>query len=150
MSELHRYFRIDIPLVAPDEGSQLLLRRSFFAPIREESVEQNKGQTDMAFASQEFDQLRGKREFAYHVMSLMVQKNYGNIKHALEQMVAVDAEWEHKPFIKEINGEYKQIVPFSTKTATFAGGFQTAPAEEVDTEDDGPKKVAFEWRTNLY
>jgi len=150
MSELNRYFRTDIPLVAPEEGSQLQLRTSSFAPLREASVAQNKETTRVAFSSQKFDRLRGKREFAYHVMALMVKKNYGNIKQALEQMVAVDAEWEHKPFIREVDGEYKQVVPFSTRTATFAGGFETAPAEEVETDDDGPKKVAFEWRTNLY
>ena len=150
MSELNRYFRTDIPLLAPEEGSQLRLRTSSFAPHREASVEHNTEQVKMVFDSQKFGQLRGKREFAYHVMALMVRKNYGNIKHALEQMVAVDASWEHKPFLKEVEGEIKQIVPFSTKTATFSGGFHTAPAEEVATEDDGPKKVSFEWRTNLY
>jgi hypothetical protein len=151
MSELNRYFRIDIPLVAPEEGSKLAPRLSSFQPLREESIEQNQEQIKRAFDAKDFGQLRGKREFAYHVMALMVKKEYGNIRHAIDQMVAVDAQWEHKPFLKEVDGEIKQVVPFSTDTATFSGGFHTAPAEEVVAKEDGaPKKVAFEWRTNLY
>ena len=150
MSELNRYFRADIPFIAPEDGSKLLLRKSSFSNQREEEIEHNHEQVVTAFDSQVFNQLRGKREFAYHVMALMVPKNYGNIKAALSEMVAVEAEWEHKPFIREIDGEFKQVVPFSTHTSSFGGGFETTPAEEVQTEDDGPTKVAFEWRTNLY
>jgi len=151
MSELNRYFRIDIPLVAPEEGSKLCPRSSSFAPLRQEAVEQNEEEIKRAFDAQSFGQLRGKREFAYHVMALMVKKEYGDIRNAIDQMVAVDAQWEHKPFLKEVDGEIKQVVPFSTKMSTFSGGFHTAPAEEVVAKDDGkPKKVAFEWRTNLY
>ena len=150
LSELNRYFRTDIPLIAPEEGSKLQLRSSSFEGHRQRSVDQNAKQVETAFDGQTYGKLRGKREFAYHVMALMVKKNYGDIKQALEQMVAVEAEWEHKPFLKEVDGEVKQVVPFSTKVSAFAGGFHTAPAEEVETEDEGPTKVAFEWRTNLY
>ena len=94
--------------------------------------------------------MRGNRSFAYHVMALMVRKEYGNIPRAMEDMIAVAAEWEHKPFIKEVEGEIRQVVPFSDKVKVFAGGFQSTPAELVDAKDDEPQKVAFEWRTNLY
>jgi hypothetical protein len=147
----NRYFRKDIPLLAPEDPRRALRPRySRFEPYRKKEMEQSQIVLDVQLSGTGKGLLRGKREFAYHVMSLMVKKEYGDVQKALQEMVASDAEWEHKPFIKEVNGEIKQIVPFTDQVQTFAGGFQSTPAEEVKTKEGEPTKVSFEWRTNLY
>lgn len=148
---VNRYFRKDIPLIAPEDSRrELRPRPSKFAEFREEEVAHGKRQKQIMFETQNYDLMRGNRQFAYHVMALMVKKEYGDINAAMEEMIAVEAEWEHKPFLQEIDGEVRQVVPFSNLTKTFSGGFQTAPAEVVEAKEGEPEKVAFEWRTNLY
>ena len=148
---MNRYFRTDIPLVVGDDAEgHLIPRISGFWPRREQESLVAGERNHPYLNRQGVDRLRGNRSFAYHVMALMVRKEYGNIPRAMEDMIAVAAEWEHKPFIKEVEGEIRQVVPFSDKVKVFAGGFQSTPAELVDAKDDEPQKVAFEWRTNLY
>ncbi len=148
---MNRYFRTDIPLVVSDEaGGELSQRTSGFWPRRELEAQDASERHKLLLNRQDVELLRGKRSFAYHVMALMVRKEYGDISRAMDDMIAVAAEWEHKPFIKEVKGEIRQVVPFSNKAQVFAGGFQSTPAELVDAKDDEPQKVAFEWRTNLY
>ena len=148
---MNRYFRTDIPLVVSDgaEG-HLIPRISGFWPRRERDALVAGERNRIYLNRQDVDRLRGKRSFAYHVMALMVRKEYGNIPRAMEDMIVVAAEWEHKPFIQEVDGEIHQVVPFSEKAKVFSGGFQSTPAELLESKDDEPEKVAFEWRTNLY
>ena len=148
---VNRYFRTDIPLVAPEDGNQELKPRSSqFLERRHQDIQHQETRTQILLGRDGVDLLRGKRSFAYHVMALMVKKEYGDIPKAMEDMIAVAAEWEHPPFIKEVDGEICQIVPFSEKASSFSGGFQSTPAEALDKKEDEPQKVAFEWRTNLY
>jgi len=148
---MNRYFRTDIPLVVSDEAEgHLTQRTSGFWPRREDESAQASERHMVLLNRKDVARLRGNRSFAYHVMALMVKKEYGNISRAMDDMMAVPAEWVHKPFIQEVDGEIKQVVPFSKKAQVFAGGFQSTPAELQDTKDDEPQKVAFEWKTNLY
>ncbi len=148
---MNRYFRTDIPLVVSDEAEgHLVQHTSDFWPRRQSESQQATERHTLLLNRQDVDRLRGKRSFSYHVMALMVRKEYGDISRAMDDMIAVGAEWEHKPFIQEVDGEPKQVVPFSKKAQVFSGGFQSTPAELVDAKDDEPQKVAFEWRTNLY
>ena len=147
---VNRYFRTDIPLVAPeDPRRELRQRQSGFEKIRVPEITKGKKQSSIRFDTTNYDRMRGNRQFAYHVMALMVKKEYGDINAAMEEMIAVEAEWEHKPFLQDVDGEVKQVVPFSNLTKAF-GGFHTAPAEAVETKEGEPEKVSFEWRTNLY
>jgi hypothetical protein len=149
---VNRYFRSDIPLVAPEDSKrELRSRESGFEKFRLSGVKRGKKQVKIFFDSSSYDLIRGKREFAYHVMALMVKKNYGDINAAMEEMIAVEAEWEHKPFLKEVDGEVRQVVPFSELTSkTFGDGFHSTPAEVVQAKEGENEKVAFEWSTNLY
>ena len=148
---VNRYFRTDIPLLAPeDRRRELRPRKSGFERYRVPEIKRGKKQASIQFDTTTYDLTRGNRQFAYHVMALMVKKFYGDINAAMEEMIAVEAEWEHTPFLKEVDGEVKQIVPFSNLTKTFGSGFHTAPAEAVETKEGEPEKVAFEWKTNLY
>ncbi len=148
---VNRYFRTDIPLVAPEDSrNELKPRNSQFWGHRKKAIQHQEDRGSLLLNREGVDRLRGNRSFAYHVMALMVKKDYGNIPRAMEDMIAVTAEWEHRPFIKEVDGEIRQVVPFSEKAMTFSGGFQSTPAEALDSKPDEPEKVAFEWRTNLY
>lgn len=150
---VNQFFRKDIPLIAPEDPRRVLrLRRSQFEKHRskEQVLMSEQQATPFAGEKDRFQLLRGKRQFAYHVMALMVKKEYGNIPKAMESMIAVAAKWEHKPFIEEVDGEIKQVVPFSNQSSGFEGGFQSTPAERVESKSGEPEKVSFEWRTNLY
>lgn len=148
---VNRYFRSDIPLHAPEDSRrELRLRKSGFERHRLPAIKRGEQQSSIQFDTTNYDLMRGKRQFAYHVMALMVKKFYGDINAAMEEMIAVEAEWEHEPFLKEVDGEVKQVVPFSDVSKTFGSGFHSAPAEVVETKEGEPEKVAFEWRTNLY
>ena len=148
---INRYFRTDVPLVVPEGDPRTLRpRTSGFWVHRTQDIEFQEEQSQQLLSREGVDRLRGNRSFAYHVMALMVKKEYGNIPRAMEDMIVVAAEWEHKPFIQEVDGEPTQVIPFTEKTQSFAGGFQSTPAELVDSTENEPEKVAFEWRTNLY
>ena len=148
---MNRYFRTDVPLVVPEGDPRALRpRTSGFWAHRTQDMAFQEEQSQQLLNRDGVDRLRGNRSFAYHVMALMVKKDYGNIPRAMEDMIVVAAEWEHKSFIQEIDGEPKQVVPFTENSQSFAGGFQSTPAELVESKDDEPEKVAFEWRTNLY
>ena len=151
IQHVNRYFRSDIPLLAPEDPKrELRPRQSGFERFRVSGVKRGKRQVEMCFDSSSYDLMRGDRQFAYHVMALMVKKNYGDINAAMEEMVAVEAEWEHKPFLKEVDGEVRQIVPFTEQTKKTFGDGLSSPAEIIEAKEGESEKVAFERSTNLY
>ena len=106
MSEYNRYFNAKIPLEAPEEGAQLRPRRSVFQEVNSGSQALSQEVLESVFDGDRNSKLVGKRQFSYHVMALMVRKEYGNVQAALEQMIASDAVTEFEPFIIEKDGEY--------------------------------------------
>ena len=148
-SETNRYFRTDIPLIAPDGLGELRPRISGFAPYTAETAERIARLTTLKLGTDRLAILRGNRQFGYHSLSLMVKKEYGDVQAALEEMVAVDVEWKHGPFITFKDGEY-HTEPFIPERTKLGGGIVSTPAEVVESKNDEPEKVAFSWSTTLY
>lgn len=148
-SETNRYFRTDIPLIAPEGQGELRPRTSGFEPFVEESAARVSEMTKKHLGDDRMSVVRGPREFGYHAMSLMVKKEYGDVQSALEEMVAVDIEWKHDAFITFKDGEYHSE-PFIEQTTLLEGGIMSTPAEVVDSGSEENEKVAFSWSTTLY
>jgi hypothetical protein len=106
MSEYNRYFNAKIPLEAPEEGSILRAQDSAFKEINKEGQHLSEEVLQSVFDGDRKSKLVGERQFSYHVMALMVRKEYGNVQAALEQMIVSDAVTEFEPFVIEKDGEY--------------------------------------------
>ena len=98
---MNRYFLTDIPLVVSDDAEEHLIpRTSGFWPRREREALVADERNRLYLNRQDVELLRGKRSFAYHVMALMVRKEYGNISSdGRHDYVA--AEWEHNPLFRK-------------------------------------------------
>ena len=101
VSENNRYFLPNVPLQAPQGDYGFRHHRSPFAA----QVEFNQSQSDLfedpLLNADHVDLLRGKRQFAYHVMALQVRKEQGDVRAAMENKVVVDIRTEYDPFIVE-------------------------------------------------
>lgn len=105
--ETNRYFHPDIPLHAPNTGYELPPRSKTFDQNHKDTLWFGAHVARHMYEDFEFGILRGKRQFAYPVMALLVRKDYGDIDAALEAQVLCTDETIHEPFVtQEENGEF--------------------------------------------
>lgn len=109
METRNRFFNPKITLIAPTDGFELQPRYRYVKRFRTlgKSCLHTKEQT--VFEGNSKSPLRSNRRgMSYPVMALMINKKYGNVKAAMQQMVVSDMDVEHGPILKRI-GEDEYI-----------------------------------------
>jgi hypothetical protein len=99
--ETNRYFHPDIPLMAPKTGYDLPPRSKTFDQNHKETLWFGEKVARHLYEDFDFGILRGKRQFAYPIMALLVRKDYGDIDAALEAQVLCTDETVHEPFVTQ-------------------------------------------------
>lgn len=155
--EMNRYFDPRTPLKAPESGYVIQPLPFVFEKSHAESKFLAKESSETPFEDYRLSIVRGKRQFSYPVMSLLVKKDYGPVKEAMEEMIAIDCDTEHKPFIVKDGDEYKCIGgpqdanPFKTEQAKMYDPKKSDTiAEQLSAGKAAEKGDVFEWRTNMY
>ena len=158
--ETQRYFHPDIPLHAPKTGYDLPPRSTTFDQTHKETLWFGEKVARHIYEDFEFGILRGKRQFAYPVIALLVRKDYGDIDAALEAQVLCDEQTVHEPFVTEEEDgtfycppqqalmnplsqsqfEQKSYDPNSMKTA----------GEQLVTGRAEKEGDVFEWRSTMH
>ena len=153
--KLNRYFDKKIPLRVPEGSPEILPQPSRLGKTHSKVVRLISPSRDCRFEGKTESINRGKRKFAYPIISLMLRKEYGDVEAALEQKVAADFHVEYDAFIVKEDGEYRCLAgparnPFSV---TEAKVFDPTKKESIGKQLSVGKAVnkgdIFEWSTTL-
>ena len=156
--EYNKYFDSRYPPSVPETGFEMKPGKALFKGPLQDAVKLAQETNDSAFEDCRLSVVRGKRQFAYPVMALMVNKDMGPVQEAMEEMLAVDIDTEHKPFVVETGeGEYECLGgpgsanPFKTERApTYDPSKSETISEQLSAGKAAEKGDVFEWRTNLF
>ena len=112
------------------------------------------------FEDFEFGVLRGKRQFAYPIMPLLVKKEYGDIDAALEEQVLASEETVHDSFItKQEDGSYfcpLQIAVYNPlaqakfEQKTYDPNSEKSAGQQLVTGRAEKQGDIFEWRSTMH
>lgn len=158
--ETNRYFHPDIPLHAPKTGYELPPRSTTFDRNHQEVLWFGGKMARHIFEDFEFGVLRGKRQFAYPIMPLLVKKEYGDIDAALEEQVLASEETVHDSFItKQEDGSYfcpLQIAVYNPlaqakfEQKTYDPNSEKSAGQQLVTGRAEKQGDIFEWRSTMH
>ena len=150
------YFDRKIPLYAPEDGFEIRKRRNLFTQAVHENTSRYEVIAENHFEGTAACKTRGKRSFAYPVMSLMIRKEYGDVKAAMEEMIGADYNVEFKPFIVKEGDEYvclggpKNRNPFGgQQSKEYDPTKETSIGQQLSVGKAAKKGDRFEWSSTI-
>ena len=153
--KLNRYFDKEVPLFAPETGSEITPTHSLLGSTHAKIVQLVSPSRESHFEGKSESINRGKRKFSYPIISLMLRKEYGDVQSALEQKVAANFNVEYEPFIVEEDGEFRCIGgparnPFSvTEAKTYDPRKKESIGKQLSVGKAVNKGDVFEWSTTI-
>ena len=158
--ETQRYFHPDIPLHAPKTGYELPPRTTTFDQNHRETLWFGGQVARHIYEDFEFGILRGKRQFAYPVIALLVRKEYGDIDAALEAQVLCDDETVHESFVtKEEDGTFRcpqqqaLMNPLSQsqfEQKSYDPNLEKSAGQQLVSGRAEKEGDVFEWRSTMH
>jgi hypothetical protein len=158
--ETNRYFHPDIPLHAPKDGYELPPRTTTFDQNHKEILWFGGEMARHIYEDFEFGVLRGKRQFAYPIMALLVRKNYGDIDAALEAQVLCDEETLHESFVtQDDEGEFycppqqaliNPLAKSKLEQKTYDPSNQESAGQQLTIGRAEKEGDIFEWRSTMH
>ena len=154
----NRLFHRDVTLIAPEKGFELLPNTTVPHRLRlaAESVliQENDSVLDEIH---EVKLSRGRRGLSYPLMALMSNRNYGNVKAAMQQMVVSELKVTHGPIIYRISEEeYRcdHVPAESSMKTTQSPTYDPAKEQSIGEQLSVGKAVnagdSFFWSTTVY
>ena len=154
----NRLFHRDVTLIAPEDGFELLPNTVVAERLRQaaESVLIQENETVLE-EIHEVRLRRGRRGLSYPLMALMSNRNYGNVKAAMQQMVVSERKVTHGPIIYRVGEEeYRcdHVPAENTMKTTKSPTYDPAKEESIGEQLSVGKAVnagdSFFWSTTVY
>ena len=154
----NRLFHRDVTLIAPEDGFELSPNSTVTQRLRvaAESVliQQNESVIDEIH---EVRLRRGRRGLSYPLMALMGNRNFGNVKAAMQQMVVSERKVTHGPIIYRVaEEEYRcDHVPAensmkTTKSPTYDPSKEQSIGDQLSVGKAVNAGDSFFWSTTVY